>query len=627
MKKIKLSAISMKTTAMDFQGNLEKILNCIENEKCVSSDLILFPELCISGYACEDNFYSPYIWKKSMESLDKVKEKSENKIIVIGLPIFVSPFLYNCAAVLYNKRIIGIVPKMHLANTGVHYEKRWFRDGFSDKTEYYIDGELIPFGNLFFNNEHFSFGIEICEDSWVSSKPSALHSHSGADIILSMGASHFAFNKQITRRQLFKENSRSQNNILMYSNLNGNESGRIIFEGGTLILQNGEIIKEGKRLHFSDTEINSVVLDLDLTKQNKAKNYRESYLEITEKSYNINFNYKISPTLESISSIEDTLELDLFQDFNSAVTLGLFDYLLKSRASGFTLSLSGGADSSACAVLIFLMKKYAIRELGTDIFKKNNINDDELLITLYQETKNNSEETKKYAKLLTDDLRIKHYEIQIDSVVDWITENISEKLGINTNWKEHDLSLQNIQARARSPIVWFMANLKNHLLISTGNRSEASVGYTTMDGDSSGSICPIAGVSKEFVLNWLDYMRTYNEFKEYFSSLEFITQKKPTAELKPLTEFQEDEKDLMPYPILQKIEFEYVFNGRREEEIFSVLKDICREVSEEDLIKYINKFISYFKKSQWKRERLPPSFHLDEYGLDPKSSYRFPILS
>jgi NAD+ synthase (glutamine-hydrolysing) len=627
MKKIKLSAISMKTTAMDFQGNLEKILNCIENEKCVSSDLILFPELCISGYACEDNFYSPYIWKKSMESLDKVKEKSENKIIVIGLPIFVSPFLYNCAAVLYNKRIIGIVPKMHLANTGVHYEKRWFRDGFSDKTEYYIDGELIPFGNLFFNNEHFSFGIEICEDSWVSSKPSALHSHSGADIILSMGASHFAFNKQITRRQLFKENSRSQNNILMYSNLNGNESGRIIFEGGTLILQNGEIIKEGKRLHFSDTEINSVVLDLDLTKQNKAKNYRESYLEITEKSYNINFNYKISPTLESISSIEDTLELDLFQDFNSAVTLGLFDYLLKSRASGFTLSLSGGADSSACAVLIFLMKKYAIRELGTDIFKKNNINDDELLITLYQETKNNSEETKKYAKLLTDDLRIKHYEIQIDSVVDWITENISEKLGINTNWKEHDLSLQNIQARARSPIVWFMANLKNHLLISTGNRSEASVGYTTMDGDSSGSICPIAGVSKEFVLNWLDYMRTYNEFKENFSSLEFITQKKPTAELKPLTELQEDEKDLMPYPILQKIEFEYVFNGRREEEIFSVLKDICREVSEEDLIKYINKFISYFKKSQWKRERLPPSFHLDEYGLDPKSSYRFPILS
>jgi NAD+ synthase (glutamine-hydrolysing) len=84
-----------------------------------------------------------------MESLDKVKEKSENKIIVIGLPIFVSPFLYNCAAVLYNKRIIGIVPKMHLANTGVHYEKRWFRDGFSDKMEYYIDGELIPFGNLF----------------------------------------------------------------------------------------------------------------------------------------------------------------------------------------------------------------------------------------------------------------------------------------------------------------------------------------------------------------------------------------------------------------------------------------------------------------------------------------------
>ena len=273
------------------------------------------------------------------------------------------------------------------------------------------------------------------------------------------------------------------------------------------------------------------------------------------------------------------------------------------------------------------MKNYAKRELGSDIFIKNNINENELLVTLYQETKNNSEETKNYAKLLTDELGIKHYEIQIDTVIDWITENISEKLGIKTNWKEHDLSLQNIQARARSPIIWFMANLKNHLLISTGNRSEASVGYTTMDGDSSGSICPIAGVSKEFILKWLDYMRTTNEFKQYFTSLEFITQKKPTAELKPLVELQEDEKDLMPYPILQKIEFEYVYNGRREDELFYILKSTCSDVSEEELIKYINKFISFFKKSQWKRERLPPSFHLDEYGLDPKSSYRFPILS
>ncbi|NBU97551.1 MAG: NAD(+) synthase, partial [Spirochaetia bacterium] len=252
---------------------------------------------------------------------------------------------------------------------------------------------------------------------------------------------------------------------------------------------------------------------------------------------------------------------------------------------------------------------------------------DQYILEALEFQKNNSQETKKYAKLLTDDLGIKHYEVQIDSVTDWITENISEKLGINTNWKDHDLSLQNIQARARSPIVWFMANLKNHLLISTGNRSEASVGYTTMDGDSSGSICPIAGVSKEFILIWLDHLHKHNEFKENFHSLEYITHKRPTAELKPLSELQEDEKDLMPYPILQKIEYEYVYNGRREDELFLVLKDICRDITEEELNKYINKFISYFKKSQWKRERLPPSFHLDEYGLDPKSSFRFPILS
>ncbi len=627
MKKIKISSISMKTTPMDFQGNLDKILKCLEELESINSQVILFPELCISGYGCEDNFYSPYVWKKSLESLKKISEKSQDKLIIVGLPIFVSPFLYNCAAVLSNKKILGFVPKIHLANTGVHYEKRWFREGFINKTEINLDGENIAFGNLLFKNEDFSFGIEICEDSWVSTKPSVLQSHSGADIILSMGASHFAFKKQNIRRQLFKESSRSQNNIYVYSNLNGNESGRIIFEGGTLIIQNGEIITEGKRLHFTEIETNTVVLDLDLTKQNRARSYRESFMELKDEVYTIKFSFYLKDVIDPISQKIETLELDIYQDFSRAVSLGLFDYLLKTKAKGFTLSLSGGADSSACAILVYFMKNYAKEELGNDIFIKNNINENEVLITLYQETKNNSEDTKRYAKLLTDELNVTHLEIQIDEVISWITENLSKKMGIITNWSDHDLALQNIQARARSPIIWFMANLKNHLLISTGNRSEASVGYTTMDGDSSGSICPIAGVSKEFILEWLESINRKNDFGIKISSLDLITQKKPTAELKPLSENQEDEKDLMPYSILQTIEYEYVYNGRRDEELISVVKEKYKNLSDDIVKEYIFKFTIYFKRSQWKRERLPPSFHLDEYGLDPKSSFRYPILS
>ena len=316
------------------------------------------------------------------------------------------------------------------------------------------------------------------------------------------------------------------------------------------------------------------------------------------------------------------------QDFSDAVSLGLFDYLRKTGSKGFTLSLSGGADSSACAILTMIMKEKAKSELGNDVFQKLNINENDILITIYQSTRNSSEETRKFAKTLAEELRLpSHLEIEIDPVIDFITENISKLTSTNLNWKDHDLALQNIQARARSPIVWLLANFKNHLLLSTGNRSEASVGYTTMDGDSSGSLCPISGVSKTFILKWLHYIAEGNI--SYLPPLKILTElleKKPTAELKPPEEAQEDEKDLMPYDLLQKIEFEYVYNSRSDEEIFDSLSSLYP--GEEDLLKNnIQKFIQLFKRNQWKRERLPPGFHLDDYSLDSRAYFRFPILS
>lgn len=207
-------------------------------------------------------------------------------------------------------------------------------------------------------------------------------------------------------------------------------------------------------------------------------------------------------------------------------------------------------------------------------------------------------------------------------------ELIESVLGKTLNWKEHDLPLQNIQARVRSPLVWLLANLNGHLLLSTGNRSEASVGYTTMDGDSSGSIAPLAGVSKEFLLDWLDDIQNgNNRFLSPKESIRTLRNTKPTAELKPLSEHQEDEKDLMPYPILQSIERKLVFLAQTEEDCLENLNQEFPWETSENLSGYLKKFKKLFGISQWKRERLPPSFHLDEYGLDPKSSYRYPILS
>ncbi|MCU0824205.1 MAG: NAD(+) synthase, partial [Leptospira sp.] len=267
-------------------------------------------------------------------------------------------------------------------------------------------------------------------------------------------------------------------------------------------------------------------------------------------------------------------------------------------------------------------------ERGATCFSEMGIDEKNLLVTIYQKTVNNSKITEQIAALLSEELQVPHHSISIDNAVKTSVDLIENTIQRKLDWKTDDLALQNIQARVRSPLVWLLANLNGHLLISTGNRSEASVGYTTMDGDSSGSVCPISGVSKEFLLEFLDDIQSgNNRFITPKESIRLLRETKPTAELRPLSEHQEDEKDLMPYPILQKIEECIVHYGLSENETKQRLREAFPKESESSILSKVDRFKKLFMSAQWKRERLPPGFHLDEYGIDPKSSYRFPILS
>ncbi|MCE9501900.1 MAG: NAD(+) synthase, partial [Leptospira sp.] len=545
MKRIKICSISMKTTPLDFHGNTDTIISVLKDTKTENS-LVLFPELCVTGYSCEDAFYNSEVWEKSMDAISEILPSTKNKIALIGLPVFNSPYLYNACIVLANGKIWGAVPKKNLANTGLHYEKRWFRERSSDLGSIATPYGEIPFGNLLFSFDSIKFGIEICEDSWVMNRPSHSYTENGADIIFSPGASHFAFGKQEIRRRIFRESSRTQNSIFVFSNLNGNEAGRVIFDGGCFVSENGEITGEGKRLHFSDFEILETICDIDSSRHEKAKAFRESGNGnmITVQTVQIGFGLK--EIQNPVSLPVQVSPENIYTIFTDAVSLGLFDYLLKSGSKGFTLSLSGGADSAACAILVKTMQSLAERELGMNIFAEKGMDAKSILITIYQETKNNSPLTKKSARELAEELKTIHHEIAIDPQVDLVTKTIEDITKTKLSWEKFDLALQNVQARIRSPIVWMLANVNNHLLLSTGNRSEASAGYTTMDGDSSGSVAPIAGVSKEFILNWLKYMNT-GEDKRFLpvKSLSGILERRPSAELKPISEKQEDEKDLM----------------------------------------------------------------------------------
>ena len=200
---------------------------------------------------------------------------------------------------------------------------------------------------------------------------------------------------------------------------------------------------------------------------------------------------------------------------------------------------------------------------------------------------------------------------------------IEGALGRELSWQTDDLALQNIQARVRAPGVWLLANVQNCLLITTSNRSEASVGYCTMDGDTAGSISPIAGVDKDFVKKWLRWAET----ELGYAALRHVNALQPTAELRPLADKQTDERDLMPYALLNRIERLAFYDRLSPRQVLAALLLEETGFDLEQLRAYVRRFYQLWSRNQWKRERYAPSFHLDDYNVDPRSWLRFPILS
>ena len=302
----------------------------------------------------------------------------------------------------------------------------------------------------------------------------------------------------------------------------------------------------------------------------------------------------------------------------------------KSHNQGFVLSLSGGADSSCCAILVAEMIKRGVAELGTKGFvSKAGLSLDEenpeeltieqltsrMLTCAYQATENSSPQTLESANTLAKEIGAQFFHWKINDALSFFKTTIEKAL-------DQDLTLQNIQARTRSPLIWMLANKKNSLLLTTSNRSEADVGYATMDGDTSGSLAPVAGVSKTFLRNWLKWAQD----ELGYHCLEGVNKLTPTAELRPGEQHQTDETDLMPYHILEKIERLAIWERKSPAQVYETLSNQQVETPE-ILTDHICKFYTLLARNQWKRERMAPSFQLDDFNINPRSWFRFPILS
>ncbi|MFK7900403.1 MAG: NAD(+) synthase [Cyclobacteriaceae bacterium] len=599
MSNLRLGGASVNQIPFDWNHNKRTILEAIANAKKQEVDLLCLPELCITGYGCEDMFLSDWLPEKAFDTLLEVVPFCTEISVVLGLPIRLGKSLFNTACYIENAEIKGFYAKQILANDGVHYETRWFTPWPSGKeTTFTKNGETYSIGDSVFERKGNKVSFEICEDAWHEDRrPGISHQQRGVDIILNPSASHFAFDKGNFRENLVTTSSKRFNCTYLYTNLLGNEAGRMVYDGDIIFAKKGKLVQRNPRLSFQDT--NLVVVDID-PKSDQIEQPKLG-LPIPEKE----------------------------EEFVNASALALFDYLRKSRSRGFVLSLSGGADSGTCAVLVSEMVKRAVHELGTagfvnklkiDSLKADNSIAElthKLLTCAYQGTENSSDVTYTAAKELADGIGATFYEWKIDSQVENNVSTIESAIGRPLTWETDDITLQNIQARSRSPIIWMLANINNALLLTTSNRSEGDVGYATMDGDTSGSIAPIAGVDKHFVRQWLLWAEENLNYPE----LSYINAQQPTAELRPQEMTQTDEKDLMPYDVMVQIERLGIKDKKSPDYIIEELKTIPH------IAEYVKKFFRLWSRNQWKRERLAPSFHLDDFNVDPRTWCRFPILN
>ncbi|MEM7035436.1 MAG: NAD(+) synthase [Bacteroidota bacterium] len=630
MKYIKVAGAAVNQTPLDWGGNADRLVAAIKAAREQDIALLCLPELSISGYGCEDTFFSDYVLERSLEGLRKVVEACEDIIVSVGLPMEIENCLYNVSALIQNRQILGFVAKQELAGDGVYYEPRWFK-AWPDNLviSYEFDGDVYPFGDIIFEIDGVRLGFEICEDAWNGVRPAQDHYLNNVDIILNPSASHFAFGKSRVREKLVTETTRGYFCAYIYSNLLGNESGRLIFDGEVMVAQGGKLLERNTRFSFQDHQVLSAVLDVEAIRRQKKKSFN------FEPRFPDNIVEGNAPIPEVADpSFWDSPEQPEFlskeEEFHRALTLGLFDYMRKSYSRGFVLSLSGGADSSGCAALIAETFKQAQAELGEAEFRRklhymdlgeslDDVNS-RLLTCIYQGTENSSNDTLESARELARDLGATFYNWNVQPLFDDYSEMIEGSLGRALSWEQDDIPLQNIQARLRAPGPWMIANIRKALLVTTSNRSEAAVGYATMDGDTAGGLAPLGGIDKAFLLHWLHWA----EKTLGIDGLKYVNSLTPTAELRPQENDQTDETDLMPYPILERIQKSAIRDYKSPLEVFKTLRGIREDAT---LKGYIRKFYTLWSRNQWKRERYAPSFHVDDENLDPKTWCRFPILS
>ncbi|MEZ0323983.1 MAG: NAD+ synthase [Hydrogenothermaceae bacterium] len=569
MKKIRVALAQINPVVGDFEYNSQKILEFVDKAKEKEADIVVFPELALTGYPPEDLLLKPSFIEKNQEYIQKITGSIENIIVILG-SIYKEEDLYNTAYVIYRGEIIAKYNKQYLPNYGVFDENRYFQRG-KNLTILNIDG--------------YKFGLSICEDIWYPENPINDYAIEGCEIVFNLNASPYSIRKVKNREELVKVRSRDNLVAIAYVNLVGGQD-ELVFDGNSFIVNpNGEIIAKGRSF-----EEDLVIADIDLDeifryqlKDNRLRNLRYEY-ERKEKVQEVYIDYQI---LEKSQPITQKIVLDKTEDeeIYKALVLGLRDYITKSGFKKVVIGLSGGIDSSLVAVI------------ATDALGKDNVKG--VLMPSPYTSKESVEDALELAK----NLSIETFTIPINDIFEiYLKELNSVFKGLNPDTTE-----ENLQARIRGNILMAISNKFGWIVLATGNKSEMSVGYSTLYGDMVGGFAVIKDILKTKVY---DLCRYRNSISKVIPDR--VLTKPPSAELRP---GQTDESELAPYPILDEIIRMYV------EEDYSV-EEIIKSGFDEKLVKKIVRLIDI---NEYKRRQAPIGIKITEkaFGKDR----RMPILN
>ncbi|CDD27827.1 nAD+ synthetase [Clostridium sp. CAG:433] len=617
---VKVGASTLELKVSDTIYNVQMIKKQIDEAVNKNIQIISFPELSITGYTCGDLFNQDILIDKAYEGLKDLVDYSKDKMIVIivGSPIKCENKLYNCAVVINNGKILGIVPKTYIPNYNEFYEMRWFKSSNDLKIkEINLFNEIVPIGvDLIFTSkldDELKFGVEICEDVWSLYPKSNDYASSGASIIFNLSASNETIGKYDFRKELIKMQSIKTISGYVYSSSGINESSTdLLFSGSSLIYENGKLLSENNRFDFNS---NLIYSDVDIKRLVNDRRKNTSFISNTDKEYrNIYFttskNNLISRKYSKypfVPSNEDKRE-ERCKEIINIQSSALAKRLKHTNIKKCVIGVSGGLDST----LAFLVIKKAFEKLKID-------NKNIIAVTMpgFGTTNRTYENALDLIKI--NNATLKEIDIKKACLVHYSD--------IDQDINNHDITYENAQARERTKILMDIANKENALVIGTGDLSELALGWCTYNGDHMSMYSVNSSIPKTLVKYLVKYIADTD--KKNKKVLYDILSTPISPELLPADEEgnikQITEDKIGPYILHDFYLYHFFRYGASPKKIYMLaVNTFENEYSKEEILKWLKVFIKRFFTQQFKRSCMPDGVKVGSISLSPRGDLRMP---